>query len=43
MGGGTAKSGLEVDIKVLKYWKSSYIVILKGRLAQMIFKGWFYA
>ena len=39
IGGGVASSGFEVDIKVLKYWKSSSTVILKGRLLQIILVG----
>ena len=38
-----ASSGLEAAMTVLKYWKSYSIVILKGRLLQMILRGWFSA
>lgn len=43
IGGGVASSGFDVEMSVLKYWKSSSVVILNGKLAQMILVGWFSA
>jgi hypothetical protein len=43
IGGGTAIYGFDVEMSVLKYWKSYSLVILNGKLAQIIFNGWFYA
>ena len=43
MGGGLASSGLEAATTVLKYWKISSMVILKGRLLQIIWRGLFSA
>ena len=39
MGGGVARSGFDAAMTVLKYWKSSSMVILNGRLLQMILRG----
>ena len=35
--------GFDVEIRVLKYWKSSSLVILNGKFAQIILSGWFSA
>ena len=43
IGGGMANYGFDVEISVLKYWKSSSVVILKGKFAQIILVGWFSA
>lgn len=39
IGGGMAIYGFDVEIRVLKYWKSSSLVILNGKFAQIILSG----
>ncbi len=43
IGGGMAIYGFDVEIRVLKYWKSSSLVILNGKFAHIILSGWFSA
>ena len=43
IGRGIASSGLDAAMTVLKYWKTSSIVMVKGKLLQISFRGWFSA
>lgn len=43
IGGGRVNYGLVAAITVLKYLKSYSAVILKGKLVQINFNGWFSA
>lgn len=39
MGSGMASSGLDAAMTVLKYWKTSSMVMVKGRLLQISRSG----